>query len=101
MHHPLLLEHFRNPRNAGELEDADAVGEAAIHDDLMEERADRVVGQPDRGQCTLDYTSVHEQELRVRRERVARERDVVQPDAQVRVRQRVELEPGVLDSGRW
>ena len=27
MHHPLLLEHFRNPRNAGELEDADAVVE--------------------------------------------------------------------------
>ncbi len=27
MHHPLLLEHFRNPRNAGELDDADAVVE--------------------------------------------------------------------------
>ena len=27
MHHPLLLEHFRNPRNAGELEAADAVVE--------------------------------------------------------------------------
>ncbi len=27
MHHPLLLEHFRNPRNAGELDAADAVVE--------------------------------------------------------------------------
>lgn len=29
MHHPLLLEHFRNPRNAGELEGADAVAEVS------------------------------------------------------------------------
>lgn len=27
MHHPRLIEHFRNPRNAGELEAADAVVE--------------------------------------------------------------------------
>ena len=29
MHHPLLLEHFRNPRHAGELEAADAVVEVS------------------------------------------------------------------------
>ena len=29
MHHPKLLDHFRNPRNAGELEGADAVVEVS------------------------------------------------------------------------
>jgi nitrogen fixation NifU-like protein len=29
MYHPKLLDHFRNPRNAGELEDADAVVEVS------------------------------------------------------------------------
>jgi nitrogen fixation NifU-like protein len=29
MHHPRLLDHFRNPRNAGELERADAVVEVS------------------------------------------------------------------------
>ena len=29
MHHPLLLEHFQNPRNAGELEGAGAVAEVS------------------------------------------------------------------------
>ena len=29
MHHPRLIEHFRNPRNAGELEPADTVVEVS------------------------------------------------------------------------
>ena len=29
MHHPRLLDHFRNPRNGGELEGADAVAEVS------------------------------------------------------------------------
>lgn len=29
MYHPLLIEHFRNPRNAGELDPADAVVEVS------------------------------------------------------------------------
>lgn len=29
MYHPLLLEHFKNPRNAGDLEPADAVAEVS------------------------------------------------------------------------
>ena len=78
---------------------ADGVRETAVHGDFVEQRADRVVRKPDIIYRHLDQTAVREQELRVRRERVPREGDVVESDAQVRVRQPVELDPRVLDRG--
>jgi nitrogen fixation NifU-like protein len=37
MYSPLVMDHFQNPRNAGEMPDADAVGQAAsgVHGDIF------------------------------------------------------------------